>query len=89
MQSIFLAFQSFYLSIFLASSGSFTVKNDNIHSFFFSLFWLQIMNLPASFAPKQKYTAWTVSTEMVRTAKSRPKKNQSERWDLPKTGFAI
>ena len=51
MQSIFLAlyllaFQSFYLSIFLASSSSFTVKNDNIHSFF-SLFWLQIMNLPA------------------------------------------
>ena len=37
---------SFSFSIFLASSGSFTVKNDNIHSFF-SLFWLQIMNLPA------------------------------------------
>ena len=27
------SFQSFYLSNFLASSGSFTVKNDNIHSF--------------------------------------------------------
>ena len=34
----FLSFQSFYLSFFLASSGSFTVKNDNIHSFFFLLF---------------------------------------------------
>ena len=41
--------QSFYLfsfSLFLASSGSFTVKNDNIH-IFFSLFWSQIINLPA------------------------------------------
>ena len=47
----FLSFQSFYLSIFLASSGSFTVKNDNIHSFF-SLFWLQILNLPASLQNK-------------------------------------
>ena len=36
------------ISIFQGSSGSFTVKNDNIHSFFFSLFWLQILNLPAS-----------------------------------------
>ena len=44
---IFLAFQSFYLSIFLASSGSFTVKNDNIQSFF-PLFRLQILNLPAN-----------------------------------------
>ena len=35
------------ISIFLASSGSFNVKNDNIHTFFFSLFWLQILNLPA------------------------------------------
>ena len=38
-------------SIFLASSGSFTVKNDNIHRFF-SLFWLQILNLPASLQNK-------------------------------------
>ena len=45
--AIFLAFQSFYLSVFLASYGSFTVRNDNIHDFF-SLFWLQILNLPAS-----------------------------------------
>ena len=86
MQSIFLAFyllafQSFYLS------GSFTVKNDNIHSFFLAVL---VANYEfAGFAPKQKYTAWTVSTEMVRTANSRPRKNQSERWDLPKTGFAI
>ena len=48
---IFLSFQSFYLSILLVSSGSFTVKNDNIHSFF-SLFWLQILNLPASLQNK-------------------------------------
>ena len=41
------------------------------------------------FAPKQKYTNGTVSTETVRTAKSRPTKNQSERSDLPKTGIAI
>ena len=46
MQSIFLAFYLFSFSIFLASSGTFTVKNDNSHSFF-SLFWLQILNLLA------------------------------------------
>ena len=39
------------MSIFLASSGSFTVKNDNIHSFV-SLLWLQILNLPASLQNK-------------------------------------
>ena len=48
---IFLAFQCFYLSIFLASSGSFTVKNDNIHSFFL-VFSLQIWNLLASLQKK-------------------------------------
>ena len=30
-----------------------------------------------------KYTAWTVSVEMVCVAKSRPRKNQSECSDLP------
>ena len=47
------------ISIFLAFSGSFAVKNDNLAVFFFvcfSLFWLQILSLPAFFA-KQKYTA--------------------------------
>ena len=63
------------------------MKNDNIHSFVFAVL---VANFEfVSFAPKQKYTAWTVSTEMARTAKSRPRKNQSEHWDLPKTGFAI
>ena len=63
-----------------------SVKNDNIHSFFRCL----VANFEfAGFAPKQKYTGWTVSMEMVRTAKSWPRKNQSEHRDLPKTGFAI
>ena len=39
------------ISIFIASSDSFNVKNDNIHTFF-SLFWLQILNLPASLQNK-------------------------------------
>ena len=52
--------------IFLASSGSFTVKNDNIHNFFRLVANFEF----AGFAPKQKYTGWTVSMEMVRTAKS-------------------
>ena len=43
----------------------------------------------AGFAPKQKYTDWTVSMETVRTAKFGPRKNQSEHRDFPKTGFAI
>ena len=34
------------MSIFLASAGSFNVKNDNFHTFF-SLSWLQMLNLPA------------------------------------------
>ena len=64
----FLSFQSFSLSIFLASSGSFTVKNDNIHSFFFTVL---VANFEfAGFSPKEKYTGWTVSMETVRTAKS-------------------
>ena len=89
MQSIFLAFQSFYLSILLASSGSFTVKNDNIHSFFLQ-FWLQILNLPASLQNKNtRVGPFPWKWETVRTAKSRPRKNQSEHSDLPKTGFAI
>ena len=43
----------------------------------------------AGLAPKQKYTGWIVSMETVRTAKYRPRKNQSEIGDFPKTGFAI
>ena len=38
-------------SIFLFSSDSFNVKNDIIHTLF-SLFWLQILNLPASLQTK-------------------------------------
>ena len=71
----------------LAFSGSFAVKNDNIHSFFFAVL---VANFEfAGFAAKQKYEGWTVSVETVRTAKSWPRKNQSEHRDLPKTGFAI
>ena len=46
------------LSIFkkfrkIFNSGSFTLKNDDIHGFFFfSLFWLQTLNLPASIQNK-------------------------------------
>ena len=38
-------------SIFLFSSDSFNVNNDIIHTFF-SLFWLEILNLPASLQNK-------------------------------------
>ena len=42
------------ISIFLASAGSFNVKNDNFHPFFFAVL---VANVEfASFAPKQKYT---------------------------------
>ena len=34
------------ISIFLASAGTFNVKNDNFQ-LFFSLSWLQMLNLPA------------------------------------------
>ena len=61
------------------------MKNDNFHTFFFAVL---VANVEfAGFAPK--YKDWTVSMETVRTAKSRPRKNQSEHRDLPKTGFAI
>ena len=63
------------------------MKNDNVYTFFFAVV---IANFEvAGFTPKQKYTSWTVSMDTVRLAKSRPSKNQSERTDLPKTGFAI
>ena len=43
-------------SIFLASSGSFTV-NDNIHRFFFfAVQWLPILNLPASRSKRKIHT---------------------------------
>ena len=75
------------ISIFLASSGSFNVKNDNIHTFFFAVL---VANFEFTrFASQQKYMDWTISMETVRTAKSWPKKNQSEHRDLPKTGFII
>ena len=55
------------ISIFSASSASFTVKNDNIHNCFFAVL---VANFKfAGFTPKQKYTGWIVSMETVRTAK--------------------
>ena len=61
-------------TFFLFSSDSFNVKNDIIHTFFAVL----VANFEfAGFAPKQKYTDWTISMETVRTAKSWPRKNQS------------
>ena len=63
----------------LASSGSFTVKIDSIHSFFVVLG----ANLEfASFAPRQKYTGWTVSMEMVRV------KVLTEKGPIRAQGFA-
>ena len=63
------------------------MKNDNVLVFFSAVL---VANFEfAGVAPKQKYTSWTVSIDTVRTAKSRPSKNQSERTDLPKTGFAL
>ena len=41
----------------------------------------------AGFAPKQKYTAWTVSME--NPDRERTNQSQSERKDFPKTGFAM
>ena len=75
----------------LAFSGSFAVKNDNFRFFFAVLVLNKVVSNYefAGFASKQKYTAWTVSTETVHTAKSRLRKNQSERCDFPKTGFGI
>ena len=63
------------------------MKSDNIHIFFFAVSVAKFEF--AGFAPKQKYTAGTISMETVRTVKSRPRKNQSERTDLPETVFAI
>ena len=69
------------ISIFWAFSGSFAVKNDIIHLFFAVL----VANFEFDgMAPQQKYMAWTVSIEIVRTAKSQQRKTQ-----LARTGFAI
>ena len=56
------------MSNFLASSVSFNVKNDDVHTFFFAVLVAKVEFV--GFAPKQKYTDWTVSMETVRTAKS-------------------
>ena len=66
------------ISIFLASSDSFNVKNDIIHTCFSLVANFEF----AGFAPKQNYVDWTVSMETVRTAKSWLRKNQSEHRDL-------
>ena len=59
--------------------------------FLFVVFWLQSLNLPAFENKQKKYRAYDrfVSMEMVRMAKSRPSKNQSERSDLPQDYLAI
>ena len=59
------------ISIFLASSGSFTVKNDNIHSFFFAVL---VANFEfAGFAPKQNTRVgpfpWKRSVRKILTEK--------------------
>ena len=51
------------ISIFIASSDSFNVKNVNIHPFFFTV--EKILNLPVSLQNK-KYTDWTVSASYVK-----------------------
>ena len=50
------------------------MKTDNFHTFFF--FAVLVANVEfAGFAPKQKYTDWTISMETVHTAKSCPREN--------------
>ena len=69
------------ISIFLAFSGSFAVKNDNFHSFFFAVL---VPNFEfAGFFSKTKIHGF------VKTVRFWPRKNQSEHTDFPKTGFAI
>ena len=72
----------------LVKFQSFLLGRMTIFTFFFFAVLVAKFEF-ASFAPKQKYMASTVSMAMVCTTKSRPRKNQSERTDLPKTGFAI
>ena len=67
-------------SILLASSSSFNVKNDNIHTFF-SLFWFQILNLPASL--QNKNTRIGPFPSKILTEKEPINR------DLLKNGFAI
>ena len=59
------------------------MKNDNIHTFQFMVSNFEF----TGFAPKQKYTAWTVSME--NPDRERTNQSQSERKDFPKTGFAM
>ena len=63
------------MSIFLASAGSFNVKNDNFRTFFFAVL---VANVEfASFAPKQKYTDWTISMETVRSVLQNPDRERT------------
>ena len=80
------------ISISLASSGSFTLKNDNIHSFFFSLFWLQILNLPTSLKNKNTRVGPFPWKRSVLQNSDRERTNQSTgiclRLGLPYNNFS-
>ena len=64
------------VSIFLASTDSFNVRNDIIHTFF-SLFWLQILNLPASLQNKNTWIGLFPWKRSVLQNPDRERTNQS------------
>ena len=69
--------------IFLASAGSFNVKNDNFHPFF-SLPWLRMLNLPALLQNKNTRIGPLPWKRSVLQNPDRERTNESTG-----TGFAI
>ena len=67
--------------------GSFFAKNESIFGFSFRSFSGKFLKLPL--VVNKNTRLMTVSMETVRMVKSRPRKNQSERADLPQDYLAI
>ena len=64
------------------------MENDNIHSFFFSLFWLQIICRLCSKTKMDGLDRLDGNGHLI-VQNPDPRKNQSVHRHLPKTGFAI
>ena len=78
----------FFVHVGISLSGSFFVKNQKyFQTVSFRSFSCKFSNLPLVLNKNTRLM--TVSTETVRMVKSRPRKNQSERADLPEDYLAI
>ena len=77
----------FFVHVGIGLLGSFFAKNESIFRSYFRSFSCKFSNLPL--VVNKNTRLMIVSMETVRMVKSRPRKDQSERADLPQDYFAI